>query len=1106
MYAKHKLLIVCARPSIVVTVRTMHSLTDSVWIRSKQHVWEAVRVLHREEDSIIVQTADNNQADYKPSDVLPVDPSHLEDLDDLCAVNNLHEAPLLDILRRRFGRDLIYTDIGRVLISINPYRHIGGMYDNPLRYLTTDDPFEDNLSFKGPHIFKLADDALRLFFDLSHLSRSANQSIIVSGESGAGKTEAAKLVMHFLILANNKMNERSRVINKDGKSSDVLLGEHLKGVLEESNVILEAFGNAKTIRNDNSSRFGKYIKLQYSCDNSLSSAFTKVFLLEKSRLVLVNTGERNYHVFYQLLRASLSGADEPTLDINKLCLTDVNAFDILTQGDCTTLSSEAEDGDNFAALCKALREVGCTDEELTALWELLACILHLGNAKVSDPEELRVSPPDPTPTKGESVELAGGLPLPPPISRKEPRCSIEFESMPLEMICTLLGVSPEIFIERLGTRMIKADNRNSIKISVLNSTEVKNNIYSLMKYLYGNLFTWLVQKINYAHGKLAQELKSPFSVAATAQALSSFSSTGSFTDDANDANDGTDSKFIGILDIFGFEILQRNSFEQLCINFANEKLQQQFNESIFVNEQMEYQAEGIPVPEIVYLNNQDVIDLFAKRPNGIFILLEEFSLLNRKMDANNIVSNFNRCHEGHNSAYGINKFDKTDFVIHHFAGDVAYSATDLLKKNNDALQEDLKLFVSMSTCDFLNCLMHLGDLDMGAHLHDYALSSVGARSSNLLHAESNMSATGGGGGRKIAAISTVSFFFRNQLEELMKTLRATQPHYIKCVKPNSSKASGTFDSPLAMQQLLYSGVLDVVRIRRQGYPIQSPFKSFHKALHLLLYGSVLYKVDPEACSVDQSKNLCIEIVSKYLSDDTYAVGKHKIFLKEAAPDILTAALMQRRHKMAKNIQTSWRYHIAHWKYVLLRRSVVKVQELYLTYFHRRRFVKCVAGITYVKAWWKRQKAQRAYAHFRRNIILLQSVMRMKCALLFRIRLFESRAASKLTRWIKYINSRYALRSVLINFRKSVIVLQSIARMAKPKKILQIKKEVLLTRAQRQLATLSKKQFVAAKKIQIFWRLRKQGLPMTEPLKALVVKSLIQTYVNNLRRRLEASKK
>jgi myosin-5 len=1114
----------------------MHSLTDSVWIRSKEHVWEAVKVHVREEDQVTVLATDGQLVAYGPSDVLSVDPSHLEDQDDLCAVNNLHDAPLLDILRRRFCNNVIYTDIGRVLISINPYTLIPGMYDDPLKYLTTDDPFEDLITHSTkPHIFKLADDALRLFHDLNHLSKATNQSIIVSGESGAGKTEAAKLVMHFLILANNKQNERVTT-DKSEAEKDHSLGLHLKSVLEESNLILEAFGNAKTIRNDNSSRFGKYIKLQYS-NNQLSSAFTSVFLLEKSRLVLVSPGERNYHVFYQLLRAALaekvadsdageaadtetgevSEADgaaavadtsnhgrqrssgDPTLDMESLFLTDVAAFDVLAQGGCTVLSSELEDGNNFAALCKALRAIDLTEADLTRLWELLACILHLGNAKVSEASDESVLPP--RPPADESVPAAPAQPT----HRKEPRCHIDFTTMPLVKICAILGVSQELFMERLGTRMIKADNRSSIKISVLSAVEVKNNIYSLMKFLYGGIFAWLVQKVNYAHGKLAQTSNSPFSITSpTTQkaALSSFSSTGSFGSDEN--IDSSENKFIGILDIFGFEILQRNSFEQLCINFANERLQQQFNETIFVNEQAEYEAEGVPVPPIVYLNNQAVIDLFAKKPAGVFVLLEEYSLLNRQMDANNIVSNFNKCHESKNEAYGKNKFDKSDFVIHHFAGDVAYSAVGLLNKNNDSLQEDLKMLVSMSTSDFINDITQREAATDAKHANSRtpgaAPRAVGTRPSFIAAADSTVSAAGGGGGRKIAAISTVSFKFRDQLEDLMKTLRATQPHYIKCVKPNGSKSPSIFTSPLAMQQLLYSGVLDVVRIRRQGYPIQSPFKAFHKALHLLLYDSVTYKVNCSTCSDEQSKELCTEIVSMFLPKEQFAVGKNKIFLKEAAPDLLTAALMQRRHQIAKQIQTSWRFHIQHWKYVNLRRKIVTVQEYYLMRYHRMRLHRLLMGVTFIKAWWWRRKAQKKYKHTRKQVIRIQAVWRAKLAWRLRTRLWENRASAILTNWIRCINKRYALRSVLIKLRKSLIVLQSIARTTKPKQILSNKKEIAVLLAARKAASLRKRQYVSAGKIQIVWRLHQQGLPVNEPIKQLVVKAMVSTFVKNLRRR------
>ena len=730
---------------------------------------------------------------------------------------------------------------------------------------------------------------------------------------------------------------------------------------------------------------------------------------------------------------------------------------------------------------------------MTRLWELLACILHLGNAKIIAPNEKADTPPTP-PTADEEASAksdSGSAREMPPKSHKEPRCTIQFDTMPMENICEILGTSTGLFCDRLVTRMIKADNRSSIKISILSPVEVKNNIYSLMKYLYGGIFSWLVKKINYAHGRLAQTVSSPFSVVSPSQALTSFSSTGSFGSEADDEAAGC-SKFIGILDIFGFEILAKNSFEQLCINYANERLQQQFNENIFVNEQKEYEAEGVPVPTIVYLNNQDVIDLFAKKPSGVFILLEQYSLLNRNTDSSVVVSNFSQCHKDKNSAFGLNKFDKTDFVVHHFAGDVTYSAVGLLEKNNDALQEDLKLLVTMSKSEFVLDITHM-ETDSASQGH--AASSVGTKSSFLSPSDSTVSV--GGGGRKMAATSTVSFKFREQLQDLMMTLRATQPHYIKCVKPNGSKEPHKFTSALAMQQLLYSGVLDVVRIRRQGYPIQSAFKSFHKALHLLLYGTVQYKVNHVSCSEEQSKDLCGDILSMFLTGDLYAVGKNKVFLKETAPDILTAALMQRRHQIAARIQTSWRFHITHWKFKLLRRSAVKTQEFYLTRYYHKRYMKSVMGMTYVKAWWNRRKVQRAYIKLRTAAILIEAVMRMKLARMLLIRLRENKAASQLAKWVMYINTRYALRSVLINFRKSIIILQAKCRAKKPQKVLSIKKVVAAEKAVRQQNNLSKKKFVAAQKIQIAWRLHKKGLALNAPIKDLVVKSMVELYVKNL---------
>ncbi len=355
----------------------------------------------------------------------PVDDSHLQELDDLCDMNNLHEAPLLDVVRRRLFRNKIYTYTGDILLSLNPYETIEGLYDHPMKYYNVGNIKEDTKQFAAdimnklpPHIYKLSNDALKNLINNGTDSEYSkiNQSVIVSGESGSGKTEASKYVINFLIQANEvSVAANSNNSNNSASVDSTTFTSVIKNILVESSTILEAFGNSKTVRNDNSSRFGKYIRLEYSDNNQIISAFTETFLLEKSRIVIVNADERNYHVFYQLLRGLSSY--NPTLQ-TQLKLDNIDDFAILTAGKCTVIKSIDDDARDFMQLVHALGTLNkFTTEKMNNLFSILAAILHIGNIRCeSDPVE----------------------------SNNRPK--IVSDTMPLQDIATLLGVDELSFV------------------------------------------------------------------------------------------------------------------------------------------------------------------------------------------------------------------------------------------------------------------------------------------------------------------------------------------------------------------------------------------------------------------------------------------------------------------------------------------------------------------------------------------------------------------------------------------------------------------------------------------------------------------------------------
>lgn len=743
------------------------SLTQKIWIPTKDSSWELGELVSFDENSgKVVAEGSAGVQTFDKSEVHRTDPSHFLDSDDLCSMNQLHEAPLMDCLRRRFLENKIYTNTGDVLISVNPYKAIRGLYDNMLSYLDIPDDAEVSSAAKPPHLFKVANLALmELVFGKKATSRSSvsrNQSIVVSGESGAGKTEASKRVMSFLIEADHDLT----VSANSSQRASLKLGDRIRKVLMESNIILEAFGNAKTVRNDNSSRFGKYIKLQYDLESRIVSAYTETFLLEKSRLVAIGTGERNYHVFYQLLR----GCKDKEL-LSKLKLQSPEQYKLLTdeQGEAV----ESPDDKNFVELHSAMLTLGTTPEEMQHIWSIIAALLHLSNFQYK--------------TTGEG-----------PVG-------IESPTMAIPEICEILGISPEMFVMRLTTQIIKVSNRSSVTTKVLNAHDVNNNVMALIKWVYSSLFAWLVRKINYSHCTMT-----------TANVVAE--------------------KFIGILDIFGFEILQTNSFEQLCINYTNERLQQQFNEFVFEREQEEYAAEGLDWTSISYKDNQHVIDLISKKPMGLLVILEGQGMLNRTDDDSALISSFNSAHDKKSLAYERSRFADSTFSVRHFAGIVTYTVKGFLEKNNDSLQEDLMELLVFSDSRFVQNAIIASDTssqvseepgyvgEIPANMLVVTAGKLTASTRDTSAAKNHAKAVGRRASlmvmdttsKKLASTVTVSFQFRGQLDLLIATLRATSPHYVKCIKPNSDKQPLQFDSAMVLEQLKYSGALEVVRIRQEG--------------------------------------------------------------------------------------------------------------------------------------------------------------------------------------------------------------------------------------------------------------------------------------------------
>lgn len=793
----------------------------------------------------------------------------------------------------------------------------------------------------------MANDALQLLCQPTSLDDETDQSIIISGESGSGKTESSKQVIHYLIEADTaNYTEQELQTLRDTRE----IGAKIKNALVQSNYIFEAFGNAKTVRNDNSSRFGKYIKLQYTGEDHLVAAYSETFLLEKSRLITLNPGERSYHIFYQLF----SDVEHPTLDRSVLRLTSPTHFYLLNSGQCTTLAETERDMSDFCSVLLALESIGVSESEMTSLWSILSAILHMSNCSCQAQEEEGTLQP----------------------------CVIDSPSMPFDDIASILGVATEDLTKALTLNLIQAAKRSSISVKVLPPSDVLYAIRAVMKYIYSAVFSWLQRKMNYA-------LLGTTEISMSTRI----------------------EKFIGILDIFGFEILQTNYHEQMLINYANEQLQQQFNESIFVHEQEEYRREGLQWENITFRDNQDVIDLLVKKPTGLLPILEGFGMLNRKPDDSALVASFTK--QISNPCFEKSRFGTENFIVKHFAGTVEYCATGFILKNNDSLHEDLVNVLRGSNNNFL---LHMTQLaNKTAHGDGYvpplpqyirtSLSRIVEDSTALVEKDEKGI---GNKMKRMAATNTVSHQFCAQLDSLMYTLRNTKTHYIKCIKPNSVKQPGVFAAPEVMHQLRCNGVLEVVRIKREGYPIHYSFNHFYETYALLSFGKNWRA--PSDCSAEEAKEIVSRLAATALSPDTYQLGTHMIFLKVKYADEVKLAMKRMYDRIATVVQSKYRGYAQRTKYLRFRHRVVIVQRECRKCIYMKKYMHAKACVLKLQTVYRCHSQREKYITVLRSIALLQRAVRG-----WRSRsIAESRRASVIT--IQCFVRRFRAVAVLCKLR------------------------------------------------------------------------------------------
>lgn len=782
----------------------LYSKGATVWISDPDAVWVSAVLLQAYspgEKHLSLQLSDGKEVNYPvkaASDLPPLgNPDILEGENDLTALSFLHEPAVLHNLRVRFlDYSSIYTYCGIVLVAINPYDQL------PIYGEEVIDAYSgQDMADMEPHIFSVAEEAYRMM-----IREEKNQSIIISGESGSGKTVTAKFSMRYFAVVGGAAQQTS-----------------VEERVLASNPIMESIGNAKTTRNDNSSRFGKYIEIGFGMKGDISGANMRTYLLEKSRVVFQASAERNYHIFYQLCAAR--GLPE----LRSLKLNTPESFHYTSQGGQMTIPG-IDDSVDLERTRNAFTILGVQSDQQMEIFRILAAVLHLGN-----------------------VNIEG-------IGRDSERSSIDADDNSLAIFSKLLGVERSQMAHWLCHRRLAVGGEMLVKpLPGQQALEARD---ALAKHIYGQLFTWTVQRLNSALRAKREKPKS----------------------------------FIGVLDIYGFETFDRNSFEQFCINYANEKLQQQFNRHVFQLEQEEYIKEELAWDTIAFSDNQQCISLIEGQL-GLFDLLDEECRMPKGSDESWV----QKLYDQHLTSrphpfFRKPRMSNSAFIVDHFADSVQYECEGFLDKNRDTVFEELINILKASQSELVAELFQ-----QQGNVPPVANGSV--RTGKRATREHRL---------------TVGFQFRQSLQMLMDTLNSTAPHYVRCIKPNDLKEAFLFDPHRTVQQLRACGVLETIRISAAGYPTRWTYEEFFIRYRILLQG-------PQDQS--QAQALCREALPELIPDpDQYCFGKTKVFFRAGQVALLERLRAERLCHAAVIIQSRVRGWLARLRYTRICWATITIQK------------------------------------------------------------------------------------------------------------------------------------------------------------------------------------
>ncbi|XP_031204188.1 myosin-9 [Mastomys coucha] len=733
-----------------------------VWVPSSKNGFEPASLKEEVGEEAIVELVENGKkVKVNKDDIQKMNPPKFSKVEDMAELTCLNEASVLHNLKERYYSGLIYTYSGLFCVVINPYKNL------PIYSEEIVDMYKGKKRHEmPPHIYAITDTAYR-----SMMQDREDQSILCTGESGAGKTENTKKVIQY--LAHVASSHKSK---KDQ-------GE-LERQLLQANPILEAFGNAKTVKNDNSSRFGKFIRINFDVNGYIVGANIETYLLEKSRAIRQAKEERTFHIFYYLL----SGAGEHLK--TDLLLEPYNKYRFLSNGHVTIPGQQ--DKDMFQETMEAMRIMGIPEDEQMGLLRVISGVLQLGNIVFKKERNTdQASMPDNTAA---------------------------------QKVSHLLGINVTDFTRGILTPRIKVGRDYVQKAQTKEQADFA--IEALAKATYERMFRWLVLRINKALDKTKRQGAS----------------------------------FIGILDIAGFEIFDLNSFEQLCINYTNEKLQQLFNHTMFILEQEEYQREGIEWNFIDFgLDLQPCIDLIEKPagPPGILALLDEECWFPKATDKSFVEKVVQE--QGTHPKFQKPKQlkDKADFCIIHYAGKVDYKADEWLMKNMDPLNDNIATLLHQSSDKFVSELWKDVDRIIG-------LDQVAGMSETALP---------GAFKTRKGMFRTVGQLYKEQLAKLMATLRNTNPNFVRCIIPNHEKKAGKLDPHLVLDQLRCNGVLEGIRICRQGFPNRVVFQEFRQRYEILTPNSI-----PKGFM--DGKQACVLMIKALeLDSNLYRIGQSKVFFR-----------------------------------------------------------------------------------------------------------------------------------------------------------------------------------------------------------------------------------